>query len=137
MKELSSIQFGLRASRFRNPADPKRTGLHSRGYLPHVKREGAFYFVTFRLGDSLPQSILKQFEHEVAKVEQDDARRQEMRKRIERYLDSGAGGCFLAKPEIAELASNALTFWNGSRYVLRDWVVMPNHIHVWCSRWRR
>ena len=29
-----------------------------RGYLPHVKREGASYFVTFRLADSLPKAVL-------------------------------------------------------------------------------
>ena len=37
-----------------------------RGYLPHVKREGASYFVTFRLADSLPKAVLLNFEREKA-----------------------------------------------------------------------
>ena len=39
-------------------------GLHFRGKLPHLKKEGAVYFVTFRLADSLPA-------HEVARLKQE------------------------------------------------------------------
>ena len=31
--------------------------IHDRGYLPHWQAEGATYFVTFRLRDSLPQPV--------------------------------------------------------------------------------
>ena len=47
--------------------NPLRSGIHTRGYLPHVKREGASYFVTFRLADSLPKAVLLNFEREKAK----------------------------------------------------------------------
>src|SRR4026208_675162 len=47
-------------------ANPLRSGVHTRGYLPHVKREGAEYFVTFRLADSLPQDVLLRYEAEKA-----------------------------------------------------------------------
>src|SRR5437870_10815034 len=47
-------------------ASSLRSGIHTRGYLPHVKREGASYFVTFRLADSLPKKVLLQFEREKA-----------------------------------------------------------------------
>ena len=46
--------------------NPLRSGIHTRGYLPHVKREGASYFVTFRLADSLPKAVLLNFEREKA-----------------------------------------------------------------------
>ncbi len=46
--------------------NPLRSGIHTRGYLPHVKREGAAYFVTFRLADSLPKEVLLQYEVERA-----------------------------------------------------------------------
>jgi hypothetical protein len=36
------------------PPNPLAAGLHFRGKLPHLKKEGAVYFVTFRLADSLP-----------------------------------------------------------------------------------
>jgi REP element-mobilizing transposase RayT len=54
----------------------------------------------------------------------------ERRQRIEHYLDSGAGRCWLSQPEIAETAENALLFFEGQRYGLEAWVVMPNHVHA-------
>src|SRR5580658_6106518 len=38
--------------------------IRDRGRLPHWEAEGATYFVTFRLGDSLPQSVLESFRFE-------------------------------------------------------------------------
>ncbi len=35
-----------------------KSGFHSRGVLPHLKREGATYFVAFRLVGTLPQDVL-------------------------------------------------------------------------------
>ena len=32
--------------------------------LPHWRQDGATYFVTFRLGDSVPQPVLEQWEYE-------------------------------------------------------------------------
>lgn len=40
------------------------TGFHSRGNLPHIKVEGATYWVTFRLHDSLPQKVLRKLAEE-------------------------------------------------------------------------
>lgn len=64
---LDRVRFELRADGV--PAETVnslRSGVHDRGYLPHVKREGAAYFVTFRLADSLPQEVLLRFLHEKA-----------------------------------------------------------------------
>jgi hypothetical protein len=38
--------------------------IRSRGKLPHWEADQANYFVTFRLADSLPQSILQAYELE-------------------------------------------------------------------------
>ncbi len=48
------------------PKEEKRliNGLHFRGKLPHLKREGAVYFVTFRLNDSLPASEILRLKRE-------------------------------------------------------------------------
>ena len=60
---LERTKFQLRASGAkRESSNPLGTGIHDRGYLPHVKREGASYFVTFRLADSLPQEVLAKLE---------------------------------------------------------------------------
>lgn len=135
----------MRATGVKSTANPLRSGLHSRGYLPHVKREGAEYFITFRLADSLPKEVLLRFEGERAARMQDltDAQRlgratpeteeivqRDFRRQVERYLDQGAGACHLRRPEIAEFVAGALKFFHEQRYLLREWVVMPNHVHV-------
>jgi putative transposase len=38
--------------------------IRSRGRLPHWEADQAIYFVTFRLADSLPRSVLQEFELE-------------------------------------------------------------------------
>jgi hypothetical protein len=38
--------------------------IRSRGRLPHWEADRAIYFVTFRLADSLPRSVLQEFEAE-------------------------------------------------------------------------
>jgi hypothetical protein len=40
------------------------SGFHSRGVLPHLKREGGVYFVTFRQAGSLPREVLLGFKQE-------------------------------------------------------------------------
>src|SRR5262245_6188115 len=106
----------------------------SRGYLPHiVKREG-IYFVTFRLFDSLPSVFLSNLKHElklnVPDLQKDRERYFEYQKRIENYLDTSAGHCWLHRPEIASLVDGALRYFNKQRYVLNVWTIMPNHVHV-------
>ena len=121
-------------------ANPLRTGIHTRGYLPHIKIEGASYFVTFRLQDSLPRPVLMELERQRAEsLQKGDgkkaiAQREEINRNfqrsIERFLDTGAGACHLRKPEIARLVHQAILFFNEDRYILGDWVIMPNHVHV-------
>ncbi len=50
--------------------------------------------------------------------------------KIEAYLDAGRGECWLKEPRIGEMVAGALQFFDGERYDLRSWVVMPNHVHV-------
>jgi hypothetical protein len=61
------VEFELRATGVTTEeSNPLRSGIHTRGYLPHVKREGARYFVTFRLADSLPKEVLLRIQAERA-----------------------------------------------------------------------
>ncbi|MFC1737040.1 transposase [Candidatus Hydrogenedentota bacterium] len=50
--------------------------------------------------------------------------------RIESYLDAGHGKCWLKEPEIGGMVSQALRHFDGERYLLHVWVVMPNHVHA-------
>jgi REP element-mobilizing transposase RayT len=138
---LERVKFQLRADGIPDQApNPLRSGIHSRGYLPHVKREGASYFITFRLVDSLPKEVLLHFEHEHAEAlrrlpakasaEQTNEVHRELRRKIERYLDQGAGECHLRRPAIADMVAEALRNFHEQHYVLDDWMVMPNHVHA-------
>jgi REP element-mobilizing transposase RayT len=138
---LDRVQFVLRGTGVpEQPPNPLRSGIHSRGYLPHVKHEGASYFVTFRLADSLPQSVLLRFKAEQAEAqrraganpsrEETEEIDRALQRKIERYLDRGIGACHLRRPEIADLVAAALRHFHEQQYLLDDWVVMPNHVHV-------
>jgi putative transposase len=143
---LERVRHELLADGLKNPeSNPRRSGVHSRGYLPHVKRAGAEYFVTFRLADSLPREVLLRLEAERAEqlraipksgdlpgsgLDSAELINRDFQRKIERYLDQGAGACHLARPEIAELVVGALKFFHQERYLLGEWIVMPNHVHV-------
>ncbi|MDB6017724.1 MAG: Protein of unknown function Protein of unknown function [Pedosphaera sp.] len=137
---LDRTRHALRVSGVpRDDRNPLRSGIHTRGYLPHVKREGASYFVTFRLADSLPQNVLLGFKRQQAEKLRalapgaQTAREQidrEFRRQIERYLDRGVGACQLKRPEVARMVVEALRHFHEKQYLLDEWVVMPNHVHL-------
>ena len=142
---LERVRHQLRATGVKSAVHPLRSGVHTRGYLPHVKREGAEYFVTFRLADSLPKEVLLHSEAERAARLRDlseagrsdrstpdteETIQRDFRRQVERYLDQGAGACHLRRTEIADLVVGAIKFFHEQRYLLREWVVMPNHVHV-------
>ena len=110
-----------------NPRKLRSGRFHTRGYLPHVDAEGTTQFITFRLADSMPQHLLDKWRAELAAGEIDDV---ELRKRIEYFLDSGYGSCALRDRRIAVEIRDTLLKWNGQRYRLIAWVIMPNHVHL-------
>jgi REP element-mobilizing transposase RayT len=118
-------------------------GFHSRGVLPHLKREGAAYFVTFREANTLPREVVVKFKaerqailsHALAAKRPLTWHEQEQlflwySERVDHYLDCGHGNCHLRNRECAELVADALRFFQDVRYELSAWVVMPNHVHV-------
>ena len=124
-------------------ADTLTDGFHFRGQLPHLKRQGATYFVTFRLADSLPAAEVLRLKHErdsLLTEALDHRRPLSWREeqlvvawysdRVEKLLDAGPGACWLNRHDIAELVAGAVKFFEGQRYDLPAWVVMPNHVHA-------
>ncbi len=112
-------------------------------HLPHWTCNKATYHVSFRLADSVPESQTRQWLRERQSIIDNANRtRRELTQdeekkvrflysdRIEKYLDAGHGECHLANPKAAELVANALLFFDGKRYRLHAWSVMPNHVHV-------
>jgi len=108
---------------------PAPKGWYSRGYLPHLDVPGILQFITFRLADSLPQTVLKQLEQELVQIPI-SMRERERRKKIEQWLDAGLGCCALAHPRMAEVMQQTLQIFDGERYRLIAWCIMPNHVHV-------
>ena len=104
---------------------PGFQGWNQRGYLPHRDAPGLKQFVTFRLADCLPVALRSEWEALLA-IEDNRTRALE----LEAYLDKGRGECHLRRPEVARLVEQALRFFDGTRYELLAWVVMPNHVHV-------
>lgn len=97
-------------------------GWYSRGYLPHFDAPGLVQGLTFRLWDSLPA--------EVVQVLAEEADSGQKRIRVEAYLNTGYGACYLRDPRVAHLVEKALFHFDGERYRLIAWVIMPNHVHV-------
>jgi putative transposase len=102
---------------------PPHRGWHSRGYLPHFDAAGVMQMLTYRLEDALPHGVLERCLRDAS---HDAARR----RRLEECLDAGLGACFLRRPEAARLVVDNWKHFDGERYTLIAWVVMPNHVHV-------
>ena len=112
---------------FQNPQN-----WHSRGYLPHYDAGGKCQMITYRLADSLPQELLKNGSAGFQPAYKDLSLQEKVEhcKKIETLLDTGYGSCILKKPPIAQKVVNAWKFFDGERYDLIAYVVMPNHVHV-------
>lgn len=112
---------------FMNKDSNSPHGWYSRGYLPHFDGGAICQFVTFRLYDSMPQNVLERWRQELLHDSYMDA---VFRKRVEGYLDQGYGNCFLKEERIALMVQDAMLFFDGKRYKLIAWVIMPNHVHA-------
>ena len=108
--------------------------------LPHWRQEGATYFVTFRLGDSLPQARRRELAARRAQWERghpaprcpeawrDFSRR--LMARDEGWLDEGFGTCDLKDPHASAAVAETMRRFDTVRYELGALVVMPNHVHA-------
>lgn len=134
------------------PFDPRGALRITAGKLPHWYQPGAAYFVTFRTADSIPVAVAQAW-----RERRDDWLRRhginpnrpswmsllrtlaqplriEFHKRFSReyqeYLDRGHGACPLRQPELASIVAGSLHHFDGVKYHLSDFVVMPNHVHI-------
>jgi len=141
MESSAGVPPALAVAHRKPPSD--EITVRRRGSLPHWERDSATYFITFRLADSLPKSVLARIESErwaivqTAKSMNRELSSDERKKiqalssqSIERYLDNGAGACHLRGSEIAVEVARALLHFDQQRYQLFAWCVMPNHVHV-------
>jgi REP element-mobilizing transposase RayT len=91
------------------------------GRLPHFDAAETTQHVVFRLADALPPGALA----ELARIE-----RAERLEAAETTLDAGSGSCALGDARLARVVQAALLHFDGVRYRLHAWCVMPTHVHV-------
>jgi REP element-mobilizing transposase RayT len=123
--------------RFFNPFAEIR---HTENRLPHWQGEGAVYFVTFRLADSLPAGLRNQWasEREAWLRLHPEPRNSEIEREyhrrfsgaIEQWLDAGHGACLLRRAGCAQIVAETLHHFQGERVAMISFVVMPNHVHA-------
>ena len=122
------------------------------GDLPHWEQPGATYFITFRTADSMPRTVVERWRrerddwltrqsgiaadlpwHKKLKMLEDERQHQFnrlFRHKFEQQLDRGMGECPFVDAELARIIADSLTHFDGERYHLGDFIVMPNHVHV-------
>ena len=145
----SRSEFDLVASKIRPDWD--QISKETSSNLPHWRVPGATYVVTFRLIDSISPSAWEDYRQRketlarrldqtlsksgsrnsldaVMAIRAEMAALQE--NVIEPVLNESHGECWLKRPEIAGLVLEAMRHFDGDRYTLHAWSVMPNHVHA-------
>ncbi|TWT81365.1 Transposase IS200 like protein [Planctomycetes bacterium CA13] len=123
---------------------------------PHWSQTGAIAFITMRMRDSIPSEVLDRWDREktdwlarrghstrghstrehwsivVPTIESDEQRafKKEFNRIREDFLDTCHGECVLRDPELSKIVADSLLFFDGDRYRIGDFVVMPNHVHM-------
>jgi len=128
------------------PFDPDGHVNVSHGLLPHWQQTGRTYFITWRTADSIPVALWRQWQaerdawlhqHGITLADLDslppDQRRdyhERFSRRWQDHLDQGHGECLLRRGEVRAHVESTLRHFDGTRYDLGDFVLMPNHVHV-------
>jgi type I restriction enzyme R subunit len=120
--------------------------------LPHWSQAGAVCFLTRRTDDSMPKAVLHAWHEERRHwlrrhgIDSEATDWRDALNRLDRHdvrefldthwnhwhdeLDSCHGACPLKARQAAQIVGNSLMHFDCQRYLLFDWVVMPNHVHI-------
>jgi putative transposase len=120
--------------------------------LPHWSQAGTVCFITFRTWDSMPEHVVRVWlaerqewlrAHGIDLAREDgETRLRQMPKEMQleladfvsdrwnKHLDELHGTGVLRQPRLAQIVAESLRHFDGTRYVLDDFVVMPNHVHL-------
>jgi type I restriction enzyme R subunit len=119
---------------------------------PHWSQAGTACFITWRTLDSMPKAVLERWYGDRAQwlrshgINPDDPlwawQLQQLGAQLAQEflytfwnrwhdeLDASHGACVLRQPELAAIVAKSLHHFDGERYLLLDFIVMPNHVHV-------
>lgn len=120
--------------------------------LPHWDQTKSLTFVTMRLADSMPRKVVQKWHHEIEQwlrkqdikkaavneVLTDPAIAPKLKRQLKRFkhrrwhnhLDDCYGTCPLRDPKFAQVVGDSLLYFNGLRFDLERFVIMPNHAHL-------
>jgi REP element-mobilizing transposase RayT len=136
------------------PFDPDAEVRMYRRNLPHLRQEGATYFATFRQADSIPRSVLTDWQNQRSTWQRanglsdnltpeewqtryrgiPEARRRQFERaearRLFFELDRCHGTCVFKRPLPRDILRDSLHFFDGVRLRIGDFVIMPNHCHA-------
>jgi len=120
--------------------------------LPHWCQAGTVSFITWSTWDSMPARVLEEWlagrEAWLRRHGIDPSRadwetslsalpdivirefKRQLSDRWSDHLDALHGACVLRRGELARMVADSLVHFDGERYVLTDYVVMPNHVHL-------
>lgn len=120
--------------------------------LPHWAQAGAIAFITWRTEDSIPAPVLAKWRSDRCRwlrshgIDPNSSTWKSQllglvrslqgeffkafSQRWHDALDSCHGACVLRRTELALIVAESLKHFDDDRYILMDFVVMPNHIHL-------
>ena len=116
--------------------------------LPHLQPLEGTFFITYRLYNSLPKSLLKQlkieFEYDKMKAQGQRDRPaaehkeealnriyQEYFRKLDGILDKIVNGVSYLKDEkVAKIVTDSLHYWDGKKLELICYSIMTNHVHA-------
>jgi putative transposase len=120
--------------------------------LPHWSQPGAVAFITWRAWDSMPEKVIRQWQQEreawlrrhgisssapdwqaqvrgLGPILENELRRV-LTDRWNDHLDDCHGACVLRQPDLSKIVADSLLHFDGDRFEMMDFVVMPNHVHI-------
>ena len=118
---------------------------------PHWSQAGAIVFITMRTRDSIPADVIELWERQkhdwlvrrghardahwstllpTLTAQEQLAFKREFNRCREVFLDSCHGECVLLQPKLAKIVADSFLHFDGVRYQMGDFVVMPNHAHL-------
>lgn len=131
--------------------DPSQDVSITTRQLPHWSQAGTISLITWRTWDSLPKHVIQVWETDrdawlvsqgitpsrdwqsviqALPPRQRIEYQRRLSERCNEQLDCCHGQCVLRRPELARILAESLLLFDGDRYELTDFVVMPNHVHL-------
>ena len=113
--------------------------------LPHFQPSGYSFFVTFRLTETLPAEVIKNYKaikkkrlEIIAGYDNQNVRREkyhelqsEYFKLYDDYIDKCISGHqWLKEKKVAEIVKESLHYRDGNEYDLISYTIMSNHVHM-------